>query len=271
MQINLDNKQRTIQLIQLTDMHLGNQPGDTLLGMDTDASLGHVLQHIKQDHPSIDLLLATGDLSNCGSVDSYHRFRQLCQGLAKHNLWLPGNHDLLSAMKLAIGDGEELAGVANIGNWQIIMLNSTIAGKAGGNLSSDELQFLRQSLEQPTAQHVLICLHHHPIPIQCEWLDQQQVNNSDEFFTLLDEFKHVRGVLWGHIHQTIDEQRKGVKLMATPSSCIQFTPKNREFKLDRLNPGFRWLELHVDGHIDTAVTRITGVDFDIDYDQSGGY
>ncbi|WP_240554913.1 hypothetical protein [Oceanicoccus sagamiensis] len=53
---------------------------------------------------------------------------------------------------------------------------------------------------------------------------------------MIDQFPSVRGILWGHIHQTIDRERNGVKLMATPSTCIQFAPNSPGFKLDRLNP-----------------------------------
>ncbi len=271
MQITLSDKQQSVQLVQITDTHLGDQPGGAILGLDADSSLGYVLAQIKQQHSQPDLLLATGDISNCGSLASYQRFRQLSKGLARHSLWLPGNHDTLSVMAQAVAGGEELDRIAEVGNWQIIMLDSTIPGEVGGCISAPELAFLRQSLERTSAEHVLVCLHHHPIDIGCDWLDQQRVANADEFFAVLDDFDHVRGVLWGHIHQSINQLRKGVRLMATPSSCIQFAPSSADFKLDRLNPGYRWLELCNDGTINTTVTRVSGVTFDIDYDQSGGY
>ncbi|MEE8057911.1 MAG: 3',5'-cyclic-AMP phosphodiesterase [Pseudomonadales bacterium] len=271
LQIHLDNPQQPIRLVQITDSHLGDQAGEALLGMDTDASLGHVLAVVKQEQSSADILLATGDISNGGSVASYQRFRQFTDDIARHALWLPGNHDQLSAMQEVVAEGEELGRLADIGRWLIIMLDSTISGAVGGGFSANELAFLRSSLAQSVDRHVLVCLHHHPISIGCDWLDAQQVNNADEFFAVMDDFTHVRGVLWGHIHQTIDQERKGVKLMATPSSCIQFAPNNATFKLDRQNPGYRWLELHANGAINTAVSRVVAVTFDIDYEHSSGY
>lgn len=270
MHIQRQTDNEAIQLVQITDTHLGDSPGDALLGMDADTSLGHVIDLIKSERTGIDVLLGTGDLSNCGSVNSYRRFRQATDSLAAHTLWLPGNHDSLPAMRVAVDAGNELCRAASIDNWQIVMLDSTIPGKVGGAFTDSELQFLRQTLADTAAEHSLICLHHHPITIGCEWLDEQQVANADAFFGVLDEFTSVRGVLWGHIHQTIDQQRKSVRLMATPSSCIQFAPDNRNFKLDSLNPGYRWLELYKDGSINTAVSRIE-YHFAIDYDHAGGY
>jgi Icc protein len=269
--IELDHKQQVIQLIQITDTHLGDQPGEPLLGMDTDQSLAHVLDLIRKERKPADVMLATGDISNCGSVASYQRFYQLTRNLAAHALWLPGNHDSLPAMQQAMPGAEELSRSAYMGNWQVVMLNSTTPGEVGGNFSADELAFLRQTLQNSTARHVLLCLHHHPVTIGCDWLDEQKVSNAEDFFAIIDEFESVRGVLWGHIHQSINQQRKNVKLMATPSSCVQFAANSPGFRLAQLNPGYRWLELHADGNIETGVSRVTGVEFDIDYQCSNGY
>ena len=274
MQISHNKKSQPIQLVQLTDTHLGDQPGERLLSLDTDASLAHVLALVKQQ-PSVDLLLATGDISNSGSVGSYQRFRALSRGLARHALWLPGNHDLPSAMQMALEGGEELNRSVEIGNWQIIMLNSMTPGETGGALGDEELTFLRQQLqlsaENHELAHVLVCLHHQPVDIGCEWLDQQKVADADALFSVLDEFEHVRAVLWGHVHQAFDQQRKGVRLLATPSTCVQFAPNSADFKLDRQNPGYRRLALSDDGSIETEVHRVEGVTFDLDYERSSGY
>ena len=278
MRIDLEDKQRIVKLVQITDTHLGPVSGEQLLGMDTDASLAHVVQLVERERSDTDLLLATGDISNSGAVSSYQRFRDATSALARHTLWLPGNHDTLDAMQQSIGLGEELCRSLFIGNWQVIMLNSTVEGEVGGSFSNAELEFLKQTLasgrntlQEPGVEHVLVCLHHHPIDTGCDWLDEQKIDNADAFFAILDQFTHVRGALWGHIHQCIDTTRNGVRLMATPSSCIQFAPNSQRFKLDRLNPGYRWLELYPDGSIDTGVSRITDVSFNLDYDNATGY
>ena len=270
MRIERNNTERPIELVQITDTHLGKQPGDKLLGMDTDQSLAHVIELINQQHPSPDMLLATGDLSNGGALTSYERFQAATQHIADHTLWLPGNHDDLEAMKEKMRGDNALGRNIEIGNWQIIMLNSSTPGEVGGSFDPEELAFLQQSLTDSEADHTLLCLHHHPIDCGCDWLDGQRVSNADEFFAVVDQFSTVRGVLWGHIHQNIDQLRNGVRLMATPSTCIQFAPNSPGFKLDRLNPGYRWLSLHKDGAIETDVCRVE-VEFDINYDHAGGY
>ncbi|MEH6557771.1 MAG: 3',5'-cyclic-AMP phosphodiesterase [Oceanicoccus sp.] len=270
LQVPIDSHQ-PIKLLQITDTHLGAQTGETLLGLNTDYSLEQVVDLVRQEQPPVDLLLGTGDISSCGANSSYHRYRQLTKGLADQTLWLPGNHDSVATMKDAASDGNEMAGFATIGNWSIIMLNSKTPGEVGGSLTDEELDLLNGGLQQSRNGHALVCLHHHPISIGCDWLDEQRVSNADRLFSVLDEFAHVRGLLWGHVHQQIDRQRNGVKLMATPSTCIQFAADSADFKLDRLNPGYRWLNLQENGDIETGVSRVSGVEFDIDYNDSSGY
>lgn len=271
MKFELSNNQRPIQIVQITDCHLGKRVGDSLLGLDADFSLSQVLRRIKAECSTPDVLLATGDISNDGSVGSYTRFRGLTANVAKHDFWLPGNHDDYSSMQSAVLGGQELTRNIEVDDWQIIMLNSQVPGKVGGELARSELDFLWASLVQAKDRHVLVCLHHHPVPIGCDWLDTQQLANADEFFELLDGFDCVRGVSWGHVHQQLDVVRNGVKLMSSPSTCIQFATDSKKFKLDRQSPGYRWLELHADGQINTTVSRVDDMIFDLDYEVSTGY
>jgi Icc protein len=263
--------QPPVTLLQITDSHFGEEPGSALLGLDTDSSFLQVANLAVEQRGVADWLLATGDISNDGSVASYQRFHQLCQPVAQQARWLPGNHDELSAMALAIADGDELQKLIDLEHWQLILLNSAVPEKVGGAFSEEELDFLQQSLEQSQNKNVLICLHHHPIESGCAWLDQQRVENADAFFAILDRFEHVRAVLWGHIHQEVDTERNGVKLLATPSSCVQFATNSDDFLLDRQAPGYRWLELYADGRLETGVSRLSSVSEDVNYNSAEGY
>ncbi|MGK0441507.1 MAG: Icc protein [Pseudohongiellaceae bacterium] len=258
-----------LRVLQITDSHLGEQVGERLLNLDTDESLAAVLELMVKESPECDLLLATGDIANHASVAAYQRFDALTRHVAPDTLWLPGNHDDPDLMVQTLG--EPLVKTAQLGAWLIIMLDSSAKGQVGGSFSEFELAFLKEQLEQAGDSYVLICLHHHPVDIGCAWLDEQRVTNAAAFFEILDSCEQVRGVAWGHVHQHIDTERNGVKLMATPSSCVQFAPGSDVFKLDRAAPGYRWLNLHQDGRIDTGVSRVKDVIFDIHYDNSEGY
>ncbi|KZY89655.1 hypothetical protein A3742_24910 [Oleiphilus sp. HI0071] len=118
--------------------------------------------------------------------------------------------------------------------------------------------------------HALVCLHHHPVEIGARWLDRIGLRNPEAFLNMVDSNDHVEAVLWGHIHQEFDEQRRGKRMLATPSTCIQFKPKSDNFGLDEVAPGYRWLKLYEDGSIETNVQRANSFEYELDL-KSNGY
>jgi Icc protein len=107
------------------------------------------------------------------------------------------------------------------------------------------------------------------VPVGSRWIDPIGVRNPEAFFAVLDRFPQVRAVLWGHIHQEYDQLRNGVRLLASPSTCVQFAPGSEEFQVDKEAPGYRWLRLHADGSLETGVSRVTGIAFEVDYSVKG--
>lgn len=267
----LEREAGVVRVAQLTDTHLGEQPGTKLLAMDTDHSLQAVLDLVSSKSLPPDLVLGTGDLADGGSLAAYQRLRDYFSGLAEHWFCLPGNHDDRGFMERTLGVFPRLAGEIRVANWQLVMMDSQVPGQVGGTLGPQELARLRNCLRRAREQALftLVCLHHHPVPIGSAWLDEQIVSDRDQLFAELDAWPGVRGVLWGHVHQQIDWQRNGVSLMASPSTCVQFAPGSERFRADGQAPGYRWLELHPDGRIVTGVERVENVHFDVDLDSQG--
>jgi Icc protein len=44
-----------------------------------------------------------------------------------------------------------------------------------------------------------------------------------------------------------------IRLMGTPSTCMQFAQDADEFEVDHRPPAYRWLELGADGGIETGI------------------
>ncbi len=260
----------TVRVVQVTDTHLCRDAGGQLLGMDTDHSLGAVLDTLTTERARVDLLLATGDLSDNGSAEAYHRLADTLARVEAQQFWLPGNHDIREHMERVAGAGR-LRGEIRAGCWQILMLDSQVPGHVGGSLGASELERLEGALRsgRSASLYSLVCLHHQPVPIGCEWLDQQMVEDAAAFWEIIDRYPAVRGVLWGHVHQQLDCVRDDVLLMASPSTCVQFKPHSRDFAADDRPPGYRWLDLGPDGNIDTGVSRVTDVAFTVDLDSRG--
>ncbi|MGV8916409.1 MAG: 3',5'-cyclic-AMP phosphodiesterase [Pseudomonas sp.] len=259
----------SVLVVQLSDSHLFAEADGKLLGMTTRDSLKSVVDLVLTEQPTIDLVIASGDLSQDGSVESYQAFREASAQIAAPARWFPGNHDELPQMAEAAQQSDFLNPVIDVGQWRITLLDSSVPGSVPGYLQDQQLQLLAQSLSEAPERHHLICLHHNPVPIGCAWMDPIGLRNPDALFAVLDRFPQARAMLWGHVHQEYDQQRENLRLLASPSTCIQFAPGSEDFKLDTAAPGYRWLRLHADGTLDTGVSRVEGVDFEVDFGGEG--
>jgi 3',5'-cyclic-AMP phosphodiesterase len=256
-----------VHVVQLTDAHLFANPAGTLLGLNTRDSLRHVVAQVGREQPRVDLLLCTGDLSQDGSVASYEAFRELTGAFAVPTRWLPGNHD--EAKVMAEVAPELVQSVTDIGGWRVVMLNSAVPGATHGLLEQEQLSILAEALASAGERHCLVCCHHQPVDIGCAWIAPIGLRNADELLQRLRGYPQVKALLWGHIHQEWDERRDGLRLLATPSTCIQFAAGSEDFKVSEEQPGYRWLRLHADGRVETGVERATDFAVKLDFNSPG--
>ncbi len=255
-----------VRLVQLSDSHLFADGEGSLLGMNTRDSLQRVIDQVLAEQPQIDLVLATGDLSQDGSEASYQLFRDLTAVLGAPTRWLAGNHDEPLPMERVAAGSDLLEPVTDIGNWRVIMLNSAIPGSVPGRLDPDQLGLLDHALSSAGGRHCLVCFHHQPVSIDCAWMAPIGLRNPEALFAAIKPYPQARALLWGHIHQEWDQQLDGRRLLASPSTCIQFEPRSEDFKVDEQRPpGYRWLALHEDGRLETGVSRLSDFAFSVDY------
>lgn len=246
-----------VRLVQFTDCHIFATAEECLRGWNTRQSFAAVSNVAIEHSGKLDLLLATGDLSQDGTKASYDYLAQRFDGIGVPTFWLPGNHDDGDAIREHFrGKWVHASKHVLIGNWQIVMLDSTIEGQVYGRVPSTQLEFLERTLKTYPHRHALVCLHHQALDCGSEWLDLKGLKDSAQLRTQLAQHDNVRAVLWGHVHQESDRIIDDVLWMSTPSSCVQFKPGSKNFALGSEAPGYRHLSLHADGRIETAVHRV---------------
>ncbi|MEA3150470.1 MAG: 3,5-cyclic-AMP phosphodiesterase, partial [Gammaproteobacteria bacterium] len=239
-----------MQILQITDLHLYGNAGGSLRGVETDSSLRSVLEDAASAGEAVpgvattgaptsgptarggaasapveafdySAILVTGDLVQ-DDPSGYLRFKSLLGSQRKPVLCIPGNHDEPDAMRHSLRQEPfHYCGAHIIDDWHFVMLDSYDPGHVGGRLTASELERLDAALTKSPA-HALVCLHHHPVAMGSRWLDTIGLVNADEFWRVIDAHPHVRGVVWGHVHQVYDGERNGVQLFATPSTGAQF-------------------------------------------------
>ena len=237
-----------VRLLQISDPHLFADPHGELRGVNTLASLQRVLGDVRNRQLRFDAVLCSGDIVN-DEVEGYAHFARELGRIGRPVYCLPGNHDRPDQLRRALeAPPFQVCGHADLGAWRIILLDSTVPDKAGGHLAPEELERLDEALRS-SAHFAFVCVHHHPVPMSSRWLDALGIDNADDLFAVLDAHAHVRVLSWGHVHQNFDERRRGVRLLATPSTGAQFLPLSAQFAVDARPPGYRRLTLRADGTV----------------------
>lgn len=252
--VTLSNSAEQLTLVQVTDTHLTGDSDGTLLGMNTERSARQVIEAaLASQQP--DCVLVTGDIAADGQAAAYEQLN----GFFNHRvptLWLPGNHDDVRAQKGAYRDHLKRRIVGR--HWDVLMLETQVAGKVGGYFSSAELEALQRAVADAAAgdKSLLIATHHPLRALQSTWLDEQAVSNASAALTLMQTLSDRVVVVSGHVHQESDAVVQGVRMLTTPSTCIQFAPGSHDFALDDKQPGYRRIVLQPNGQIETQVIRI---------------
>lgn len=244
-----------VRLLQFSDPHLFASPEGALRGVPTLASMRRVLAHAAGRRLNIDALVCTGDIVN-DEPEGYAHFARELTAFGKPVYCIPGNHDDPARLRSALARPPfQVGGYADLGAWRIVLVDSCQLHQARGRISAAELSALDAAL-RTCERYAMVFVHHHPVSMSSRWLDAVGIENADEFFGVLDAHPQVRAISWGHVHQCYDVRRRGVRLLATPSTCAQFLPQANEFAVDGRPPAYRRLTLQSDGTLETEVVWV---------------
>jgi|TARA_B110000259_G_C13942724_1_gene373456 Icc protein len=248
----------SLRIAQITDCHLQADVATHYKGVDADAHLDQCLAWL-QNHAQVDLLMLTGDLSHFGSEEAYRRLQQKLTGLPYPCIWLAGNHDHCDTMQQVCGQAVEQLRVVDYDHWRVVVLNTTEQpdGRGGGSLAEAQMEALKQVLEGDLQRPVCVFMHHNSMPVNSLWQDDIMLGNAKQFNALVASHCQVKAVVCGHVHQTFDRLIGSTRFLATPSSAVQFTCEQQEFKVQaELGPGLRLLTLAADGQMQTQIQRL---------------
>ena len=244
-----------LRLVQVTDTHLTGTPDGELLGMNTARSARAVIDTAKRSG-NIDCFLVTGDIAADEQPTAYAQLEEML-GQDTLSLWLPGNHDDIRSDLEPLEP--HLKRRLRTPNWDVVMLETQVQGEVGGALNASELAALAVAIDEAAAEnkYLLVATHHPLRSMNSAWLDEQSVRNADEALNMLAPRAKRVVMISGHVHQESDAVISGIRMLTTPSTCVQFAPGSEDFALDDRSPGYRSLRLYADGSVQTEVVRIS--------------
>lgn len=251
----MNSEQRdTLRILQLSDCHVSANPEAKYRGHNADHNLRSLIPEMKAWNP--DRVLLSGDISEDASPGSYGRVADALGSLPVPLLALPGNHDNPDEMKRHFPLGPWRGPFAHrAGRWLLVMLDSTEPGRISGFIGTRDLETLDELFRADPAEHILLALHHQPVPVNAPWIDRYSLRDSRLLLELLDRTDRLRCVTWGHVHQEFQTRRKEVLLLGAPSSVANSLPCTPKFTLDPAGPACRWIELAPGGTVKTGILR----------------
>ena len=245
-----------LRILQLSDLHL-KQHDQAIL----DESLESVVAACQKDKDwPPHYFILSGDLvhdeTTAGYSNCYKKLTRRFIDIAPL-LAIPGNHDDSALLHRDMGiAGAQTTGWLEQGNWQIILLDSSVTGHKHGHLGKQCLKDLDTALTRRKAEYSLIIIHHPPVEIGSRWMDRMKVDNGEALFELTAKYCGVHHLVCGHAHQEIDLQHQHIRILGAPATCrTQYLPLSDEYAEDTLSAGARWLELHEDGRLNTGIIR----------------
>ncbi|WP_430259930.1 metallophosphoesterase [Neorhizobium sp. IRS_2294] len=194
--------------IHITDLHVGNPSvADSHLFSDTSATLSRVLALIGSMDQKPQFIIASGDLTNRGDVESYRQLRLLMAATDVPVVYAIGNHDTRAGFYEAMLDRtNDLDAPYDhdqvIGGIHIVTLDTTTPGEIGGSLTPAQFAWLAQALDRHGDLPKLIVAHHAPVlgdAVPWDHWRTIEFRQSQQLAGLL-KGRNILGILSGHIH-----------------------------------------------------------------------
>jgi 3',5'-cyclic-AMP phosphodiesterase len=202
------------------------------------------LERLSRLDPVPQALVFTGDLADKAQPEAYARLRALVEPAAAtmgaQVVWVIGNHDERAPYARGLFDSDDDGPqdrVYDLDGLRIVALDTSVPEYHHGDLTDDQLDWLRDVLSTRAEHGTILAMHHPPIPMPTvepaaiiELLDQDRL-------AAVIEGSDVRQILGGHYHYTSYSTFAGVPVSVASASCYTTDPA----PVDRLISG-------VDGH-----------------------
>jgi 3',5'-cyclic-AMP phosphodiesterase len=232
---------KPIRIAQISDLHI-KRPGQLAYGrVDTAKALERCVAALNALRPAPDFVVISGDLADTPVTEEYRYLVELLVPLELPFAGIPGNHDGRDMMRAAFPKAAYAfpSGPLNqkieVGELDLVLLDSSVPGKPHGELDTPTLQWLDTALESSASRPALVFLHHPPFVAGIWHMDRQNLNNAAELATVIRRHPRVQLIATGHVH------RAALTLFAGVPCTICPAPNHAvDLDLDHLRePSFR--------------------------------
>jgi len=215
-------------IAQITDLHI-RPPGKLAYRhVDTNAMAQACISQIAASQTKPDVLLISGDLTDCGLPEEYSLLRELLQPLDMPIYVIPGNHDRREDLRRGFADHAYLAQDADYLHYvvddhpvRLIGLDTVVPGEGHGHMDAPRLAWLADRLAEEADKPTLIFMHHPPFPTGIVHMDAINCRGGAEMAELVSRRSNVERVVAGHHHRPVQIRWAGTIGQIAPSTAHQ--------------------------------------------------
>jgi Icc protein len=245
-------------IAQLTDLHLRPLGLPAYRVSETNMMTERAFDMVAALQPRPDVVLITGDMTDCGLESEYQLLRSLLARLPMPVFMIPGNHDRRDNLKKVFADWPTIVADPDFIQFvvddfpvRLIGLDTVIAGDSGGMLCDRRLDFLDAALNGSDRPSIIFM--HHP-PFECGIVHMDRINlieGAGRLAEIVRKNGKVERILCGHHHRPIETLFGGTIASIAPAVTHQVAFDLREehegalvleppaFRLHRYRPDTR--------------------------------
>jgi 3',5'-cyclic AMP phosphodiesterase CpdA len=215
-------------IAQITDMHIRPSGKKAYGVVDTEAMLHAAVRSILAQPRQPDVVIASGDLTDCGLIEEYELLRDILMPLPMPVYLIPGNHDRRETLrKVFAGEGylpthgEFLHYTVEDQPLRLIALDTVVPGKGHGEMDAARLAWLEARLAEQPDRPTFLFMHHPPFPTGLQHMDSINCRNASALAELVGRHSHIERVACGHHHRSIQIRWAGTIGSVAPSVAHQ--------------------------------------------------
>ena len=242
-----------MMIAQITDLHVRPRGKVAYERVDTNAMLEAAVAAIESLPRKPDLVIASGDLTDCGLAEEYQVLRDILEPLSMPVYLVPGNHDRRAELFAEFGSDGYLKNDDGFLHYTIeghemrlIGLDTVVPGHGHGEMCAKRLAWLEGRLAERLEQPTLVFMHHPPFSTGLADMDRINCRNGASMAGVVRRVDNVERVVCGHHHRPITVRWGGTIGSVAPSTAHQVTldlvPDGSPSSFTMEPPGFH---LHV--------------------------
>ncbi len=195
-----------MKFIQLSDLHLVPK-GKSLYGSDPACKLQRAIESINKHQSDADFVVITGDLSDKGELSTYYDLKEMLNSITIPYYLIIGNHDNREAFLKVFGNKFECDTFVHFSqtkdNSLFLFLDTKIGDWHNGGFCKYRLGWLDKKLKVHKNLSVYLFMHHPPFTIYNKQMDSIGFEPKDKFWQIIEQYKNVKHIFFGHVHLPI--------------------------------------------------------------------